>query len=469
MTPEEERSAQEAFDLVIVGGGPAGYLGAIRAGQLGLRTALVEREEVGGTCLNWGCIPTKTLLRAADILNEMRRARRVGLHCEGLQVNYAEAQARSREAVRRLTSGAKSLLKKNGVTVFQGTGALSGTRTVEVRDSGPTLRAEKILIATGARPKPMPGIAYDGRCVVNHHQMLELTEAPRSLVVIGGGASGIEFAYLFASFGCQVTLVEMMTEIVPGEDEEVGAALRKALTAMGMRVLTGTRAEGVKRKDGLVEVALRQGERELTVEAEKVFLAGGVAPNVEDIGLEAVGVEVQKGAIAVTPCMETSVPGIYAAGDVSGPPFLAHAAYAEGLRAVAALSGGEVVPVAAEDVPRAVYCQPNVVSVGLTAAQAVQRGYEIKVGRSPFAANGRAVCTGHLEGFMKVVTDARDGRILGIQGIGHEIAELLGEMVVLRRLRATVADVEGLAHAHPTMTEALAEAVYASQGRALHI
>ncbi len=469
MRPEQAQAAKEAFDLLVVGGGPAGYLGAIRAAQLGLRTALVEREEVGGTCLNWGCIPTKTLLRVADLYNEVRLAEKAGLHCAQLEVDYRKAHARSRESVRRLTAGVESLLKRNRVALFQGTGVLAGPQEVQVRESGAALRGKNILLATGGRSKPIPGMSCDGRLLLDHRGVLELDSLPASMVVIGAGASGVEFAYLFASLGCQVTLVEMMEEILPGEDAEIAAALRKALTALGLRIFIGARAEAVRQKDGGAEVILRQNGQQVALEAEKVFIAGGVAPNVEDIGLEEVGVEVENGAIRTDARMATSVPGIYAAGDVTGPPFLAHAAYAEGLRAVAAISGGQVVPLAPEDMPRAVYCQPNVVSVGLTEAQARERGYGVRVGRFPFSASGRAVCIGHTEGLMKVVVEEQHGEILGIQGLGHEIAELLGEMVAVRGLEVTAADFAALVHAHPTMSEALAEAVLAAEGRALHL
>jgi len=331
------------------------------------------------------------------------------------------------------------------------------------------LEGRKVLVATGSRSKAIPGIPYDGKHVLDHRQILEMTELPRSMVVIGAGASGVEFAYLFASLGCEVTLVEMMEEILPGEDAEIAAALRKALMRRGLRVMTGARAESVRPKDESVEVGLRQGEQETVLEAEKVFVAGGVASNVEGSGLEEVGVEIRDGAIKTDGRGATSVTGVYAAGDVTGPPYLAHAAYAEGVRAAEAIAGTEVVPVEPEEVPRAVYCQPNVVSVGLTEAQAAERGHKVRVGRFPFVASGRAVCMGHTEGLIKVIVEDKSGEILGMHGVGYEIAELLGEMVALRGLKARDVDVMVLMHPHPTMSEALGEAAHASRGHALHV
>ena len=452
----------------MLGGGPAGYVAAIRAAQLGMRVAVVERESVGGVCLHWGCIPTKALLHVADVYNDLRRAGELGIRSGEPQIDYAKAHARSRQAVRRLASGAEHLLAKAGVELIQGTGLLSSAESVEVQERGIRVQARNIILATGARSKPLPGVTFDGQRILSHRHALELQRLPPSMVIVGAGASGVEFAYLFASLGCKVTLAEMENEILPREDAEIAAVVRKGLLRLGVKVLTQARAESVRAVSGGVELLLRRGDEAVPVEAEKALVATGFSPNVEGIGLEAVGVATANGAVVCDERMATSVPSIYAAGDVTGPPYLAHLAFAQGVAAAEAIGGGRPAVPPSEDVSRAVFAQPNLISVGLTQAQAAERGLEVNVGRFPFAANGRAVSMGHPEGIVKVVLARQSGEILGIQAAGYGIAELVGEIAALRGLRARAEDLLTVTHFHPTMAEALGEALLDAQGRALH-
>ncbi|MER3401278.1 MAG: dihydrolipoyl dehydrogenase [Thermoflexus sp.] len=469
-----------AYDVVILGGGPGGYVAAIRAAQLGLRTALVEREHLGGVCLNWGCIPTKTLLRHAEILEWLRRGAEFGFAFDNLRVDYAVAQRRSRQVAERLVRGVQFLMRKNRIDVYEGEGRLRGEHQVEVRPTQGAavggqrfegvLEAKYIVLASGARPRLLPGMSLDPPRVITYRQALELQQVPRSIVIIGAGPIGLEFAYLFRTYGAEVTLIEMLPHLAPLEDEEISVELEKQFTRQGIRFMTGTRVEAVRAADGGVTV--EAGGQ--TLAAETVLVAVGVQPNTEDLGLEAVGVQTEKGAVVVNEFMQTSVPHIYAIGDVTGKLALAHVASAQGIVAVEHIAAREEkgpMPPALDylAVPRCTYCRPQIASMGLTERQAREQGYTVKVGKFPFQANGKALALGEHAGFVKLVVDAKYGEILGVHMIGPEVTELLPEMVLARVAELTPEEIVRAIHAHPTLSEVLAEAAHAVLGAALHI
>ena len=466
------------YDLVIIGGGPGGYVAAIRARQLGLKTALVEREHLGGVCLNWGCIPTKALLRNAEVIRLLGQGKTYGFRFdpESLTVDYAAAQKRSRRVAARLVKGVRFLMKKNGVEVFEATGRLRSATEVEL-STGERLMTRHVILATGARARAIPGIPIDGDRLLSARHALELTEVPRSIVVIGAGAIGVEFAYLWRAYGAEVTLVEMMPTVLPLEDAEVGEALGKALRKQGIRVLTGTRVEKVERVEageagaegpGLCLTLSAEG-RTQTLEAEKALVAIGVRPNSEELGLEAVGVATERGWIVVDERMQTNVPGIYAIGDVTGKLPLAHVASAQGIVAVEAIAGREPEPLDYTRMPRCTYASPEVASVGLTEAQAREQGYEVRVGQFPFRANGKALALDDYEGFVKVVADARYNQVLGVHMIGPHVTELVAGPTGMIRLETTVEELAHTVHPHPTLSEVVMEAAHVVLGQPVHL
>ncbi|MFQ6058087.1 MAG: dihydrolipoyl dehydrogenase [Anaerolineae bacterium] len=457
------------YDVVVIGGGPGGYVAAIRAAQLGLRTAVVERENVGGVCLNWGCIPTKALLRNAEVLSLFRQARDFGITVEGLSYDFGQAIKRSRRVAGRMVKGVKFLLRKNGVELVQGEGYLAARHTVAVQPEGQELKAQHVIVATGSRPKTLPGIEVDGQRVITSRQALEQADVPQSLIIMGAGAIGVEFASIYQSYGCQVTLVEMLPQVLPLEDAEIAKVLARSLTRQGIKVMTGTRVEGVETRESGVEVRVSSERGEDTLRSDRVLVAIGRDPNSENLGLEASGVAIERGFIQVNERMETSVPGIYAIGDVAGPPLLAHKAMAEGVVAAEAIAGRETYGVDYSSIPRCTYCHPQVASIGLTEAQARDQGYEVKVGRFPFRANGRALAGGDYEGLVKLVVDARYGEILGAHIVGPEATEVIHEIALAKSAELTPAEIAATIHAHPTLSEALSEAALAVEGRAIHI
>jgi dihydrolipoamide dehydrogenase len=468
------------YDVVIIGGGPGGYVAAIRAAQLGLKAALVEREHLGGICLNWGCIPTKALLRNAEVIELLRRGEEFGFSFENLKVDYEAAYRRSRQVADRLVRGVQFLMRKNRIDVYEGEGRLRSASQVEVRPTQGTavggqrfegvLEAKYIVLATGARPRLLPGLSLDPPRVITYRQALELKQVPRSIVIIGAGPIGLEFAYLFRVYGAEVTLIEMLPHLAPLEDEEISVELEKQFTRMGIRFMTNTRVEAVRAAgEG---VAVEAGGQIL--QAETVLVAIGVQPNTEDLGLEAVGVQVERGAVVVNDFLQTSVPNIYAIGDLTGKLALAHVASAQGIVAVehiAAREGKGPMPPALDylAMPRCTYCRPQIASMGLTEKQAKEQGYTVKVGKFPFQANGKALAFGEHAGFVKLVVDAKYGEILGVHVIGPEVTELLPELVLARTAELTPEEIVRAVHAHPTLSEALAEAAHAALGAAIHI
>jgi len=459
------------FDLIVVGGGPAGYVGAIRGAQLGLRTAVVEREKLGGTCLHVGCIPTKVLLHTAELLEEMRGGAEMGIQVQGLRLDYAQVRRRMERVVTTNFRGVEFLMRKHGVAVFPGDARLLGPTRVQVAatdGSEAILESPHILLATGSRPRSLPGVEIDNRRVLDNAGALALSEVPRRLAILGAGAVGTEFASLFAAFGAEVTLVEMMPSILPLEDEDVSAVLAKELGRRGVVIRTGATVTGVAVASDGVRISLRVGDAEETVEAEYALVAVGRAPVIEDLGLEAAGLAAARGGIPVDEHMRTVVPSLSAAGDVIGGLLLAHVASAEATVAVEAIAGQDPHGLDPTLMPRATYSIPQVASCGLTEREARERGHNVGVGRFPFTANARAAILGRREGLVKIVTDRALGEILGIHMVGPEVTELLPEGVLGKALEATVLEIGQAVHAHPTLSEAVKEAALAALGRAVH-
>jgi dihydrolipoyl dehydrogenase len=461
----------EAFDLVVVGGGPAGYVGAIRATQLGLKTALVEREKVGGTCLHVGCIPTKVLLHTAELLEDMRGAGEMGVIADGVRLDYAKVRARRDRVVTTNYRGVEYLMRKHAIAVFPGEGHLRDPAQVRVAaaDGSEThLAARHILLATGSRPQSLPGLAIDNERILDSTGALNLPAVPRAIAILGAGAVGTEFASIFAAFGADVTVIEMMPSILPMEDAEVAAVLAKALERRGVKVRTATAVTGAQAAGDGVRVTLRAGDAQETMETEYVLVALGRAPVTEGLGLDRVGLEAGRGGIAVDARMRTAVPSIYAAGDVTGGLLLAHVASAESVVAVEAIAGGEPHALDPLLMPRATYTIPQVASVGLTETQARERGHDVAVGRFPFTANARATILNQREGLVKIVADQALGEILGVHMVGPQVTEVLPEGVLGRSLEATVVEIGQAVHAHPTLSEAVREAALGALGRAIH-
>jgi len=456
------------YDVVIIGGGPGGYVAAIRAAQLGLKTAVVEKERVGGLCLNWGCIPSKALLFGAELAHLMRRSQEFGIAHDNLRLDLARAVDRSREVVEQMVKGVEFLLDKNKVAVVAGRGRLVSRDQVAVERAGETLEAEHIILATGGVARSLPGVEVDGRSVLTSREALELRELPGSVAIIGGGPIGVEFAYLYSSYGTKVTIIEMLERLLPLEDEDVSRQLERSFKQQGIGYLTKARVEGVRRAGGKARVAVSVDGREQQIEADKVLIGIGLAASSEGLGLEELGVEMERGFVKVDGAMRTSVPDIYAVGDVTGKLMLAHVAAAQGVVAVEGIAGLKPPELDYDKMPRCTYCQPQVASCGLTETQARQQGRTVRVGRFPFRANGKAMAAGESDGFVKLVIDADDGEIIGCHIIGPEATELIAEVALGMAAGDTAADLVGAVHAHPTLSEAVKEAALAALGRGVH-
>jgi len=467
--------AQHACNLIILGGGPGGYVAAIRAAQLGMQVALVERDALGGICLNWGCIPTKALLRNAEIYHLMQHGADFGLYCDNLRFDFSKVIARSRHVAERLSQGIAFLMRKNKIQVFHGTGRLAGAGVVTVHnDQGAlstTLRAPHVILATGARPRALPGLPFDAQYVLSSTEAMLLQEVPEALVIIGAGAIGVEFAYFYNTFGSKVTLVEMLPQILPVEDNEIAGVLQKALEKQGIAIHVGSRVERaeITTNGAQVQVQMQTPEGARIVQGTKVLVAIGVQGNIESLGLETAGVRSERGFIPVDAHCRTNVPGIYAIGDVNGPPCLAHKASAEGIATVEAIVGIDNPGVPYHNIPGCTYCQPQVASVGMTEQAARQAGRTIRVGRFPFSASGKALAVGSSEGLVKVIFDADTDELLGAHILGAEASDLIAEVGIARTLETTHYEVLKTVHAHPTLSEAIMEAVGNAYGEAIHI
>ena len=457
------------YDVVVIGGGPGGYVAAIRAHQLGLSTALVEKEALGGVCLNWGCIPTKALLRNAEVIRTLGEGKAFGFSFDAstLTVDYAVAQQRSRQVSGRLVKGVQFLMKKNEVEVIQGSAVIKSPTQVAVGDQ--VLTAKNIVIATGARPRSVPGVAIDGKMVISSREALELTQLPASLLVIGAGAIGVEFANIWNSYGVNVTIVEMLPNVLPLEDADISAELEKALKKQKIAVRTGTRVEKADTSGGKVALNVSKDGNAETLTADLALMAIGVAPNSEAIGLEALGVQTERGFIKIDDHMRTNVPGVYAIGDVTGKLALAHVASAQGIGAIETIAGLQAETLNYAKMPRCVYCHPEVASVGLSEAQAREKGYQVRTGQFPFRANGKALGLDDYEGFVKIVAEQEYDEVLGVHIIGPHVTELIAGPTGMLRLEVTVEELARTVHPHPTLSETIMEAAHATLGRAIHM
>ena len=458
------------YDVVVIGAGPGGYVAAIRAGQLGMSAAVIEDDNVGGVCLNWGCIPSKALLRNAEVLDLVKEADKYGITTGEISYDYGKAIDRSRQVVRRLTGGVGSLLRKNKVEHISGRGALRGGGTVSIDGAERAISADNIIVATGARARHIPNIPVDGETVLTSREAIVLREVPDRVVIVGGGAIGAEFADIYHSYGAEVTIVEMLPRLVPLEDEEISQHLERAFRQRGIGYKTGAMVKSVVVNAGVATVTVTDADgADSEIECDKVLVAIGVQGNSDGIGLETAGVNVERGFIPVDDKMQTNVPGVYAIGDVTGKLPLAHVASAQGVTAVEAIAGMNPMPLDYTLMPRATYCRPQIASFGLTEQQAADGGYSYNVGRFPMAASGKALAMGETSGMVKLVVDNEVGELLGAHLIGPEATELLGEVGLSRLLEGTTTELGWLVHPHPTISETIKEAALAAEGEAIHI
>ena len=459
----------EKFDLIVIGGGPGGYVAAIRASQLKLNVAVVEDKYLGGICLNWGCIPTKALLKNADVLHLIENAASFGIDIKDFSVNWKKVIKRSRDVSRRLSKGIEFLLKKNKITHISGRGELKSKSEIlvtSVDGKHKTISAKNIIIATGARPKYFTGMEPNGKRIITSKEAMILEEKPKKMVVIGAGAIGIEFAHFYNSYGTEVTIIEALPQILPNEDRDIADELSKIFKKRKIKILTETFVDSIKDKGKSVEVKLKSGER---INADYALVAVGVQSNIENLGLEKVGVKTDKGSISVNEFLQTNVKNIYAIGDVAGPPMLAHKASEEGIIAVEKIVDKNPTPMTYDNIPGCVYSHPEVASVGLTEQQAMDSGYKIKVGKFPFRALGKSMAVGETDGFIKVIYDEKYGEMLGCHIIGAEATNLISEAAIARKLETTWHEVLQTIHPHPTLSEAIMEATADALGEAIHI
>lgn len=461
------------YDVVVIGSGPGGYVAAIRASQLGLKTAVVERSELGGICLNWGCIPTKALLKSAQVFNYASHAIDYGVQIEGtVKPDFAAMVKRSREVAAGMSKGIQFLFKKNNIDVIQGFGRLTSDRKVEVTTadgSREMVEAGHVILATGARSKELPNLKQDGAKVIGYREAMTLPKQPASMVVVGSGAIGSEFAWFYQTIGTKVTLVEFMPNVLPVEDEEVSKQVERSFKKGGMKVMTASTVESVDASGDLCKVSIATRKGTEVVEAEVVLSAVGVSTNLEGLGLEEAGVAYANGKITVDEYYRTNIPGIYAIGDIVHGPALAHVASHEGITCVEAIAGMHPEPVDYKNIPGCTYTVPEVASVGMTEKQAIEAGYEIKVGKFPFSASGKASAAGSKDGFVKVIFDAKYGEWLGAHLVGDNVTEMIAEVVVARKLETTGHEIIKAVHPHPTLSEAIMEATAAAYGEVIHL
>ena len=464
--------AETSFDLVVVGGGPGGYVAAIRAAQLGLKTAVVEREHLGGICLNWGCIPTKALLRASEIHHLLHHLDQFGLSARDISYDAKKMVARSRAVAKQLSNGVAFLLRKNKVSVFDGAAKLAGKGKLAVTKDGKgvaELAAKHIILATGARARALPGLEPDGKLVWTYKEAMVPTAIPKSLLVVGSGAIGIEFASFYRDMGAEVTVIEVLDRVLPVEDEEISAFARKSFEKQGIKIHTSATVKGLKRGRDKVTAQIEAGGKAFDVGVERVILAVGIVGNVEDLGLEGTAVKVEKSHIVVDEWLRTEELGVYALGDVVGPPWLAHKAMHEGVICVEHIAGvNDVHPLDTSNIPACTYCRPQIASVGLTEKAAREADHEVRVGHFPFIGNGKAIALGEPEGMVKTVFDGKTGKLLGAHMIGAEVTELIQGYAIAKTLETTEAELIRTIFPHPTISEAMHEAVLDAYGHAIH-
>ena len=460
------------YDLIVIGSGPGGYVAAIRASQLGLKTAVVEKESLGGICLNWGCIPTKALLKSAEVFEYINHAAEFGIKVGSSEVDFEAMIKRSRSVADGMSKGVQFLMKKNKIDVITGTGKLQGKGTVEVsapNGSVQQITAKHIILATGGRSRELPNLKQDNKKVIGYRQAMVLTKKPASMVVVGSGAIGIEFAYFYNAMGTKVTVVEFLDNIVPLEDEEVSKQLARILKKQGINIMTSSNVESVDTSGGLCKVQVKTATGTEILEAEIVLSAVGISTNIEGIGLEETGVKTDKGKVVVDDFYRTNVEGVYAIGDIVKGQALAHVASAEGITCVEKIAGLSPYPINYNNIPGCTYCSPEIASVGYTEKAAKEAGYELKIGKFPFSASGKASAAGAKDGFVKLIFDAKYGEFLGAHMIGHNVTEMLAECVVARKLEATGHEMIKSIHPHPTMSEAIMEAAADAYGEVIHL
>ena len=460
------------YDLIVLGSGPGGYVAAIRASQLGLKTAVIEKENLGGVCLNWGCIPTKALIKSAQVFEYIQHAEDYGISVKEAKHDFGAVVKRSRDVAGGMSKGVQFLMKKNKIDVIEGYGKVLAGKKVEVTDKdgqSKVVKAQHLIIATGGRSRQLPSLPQDGKKIIGYREALTLDKQPKSMVIVGSGAIGVEFAYVYAAMGTKVTIVEFMPRIVPNEDKDVSQQLERSFKKAGIDILTKAEVTNVDTKGKGCKVTYKDAKGEHQLEADIVLSAVGVTPNIENIGLESVGIATEKGRIQVDDYYRTTVPGYYAIGDVVKGQALAHVASAEGIICVEKIAGHHPEPLDYQNIPGCTYCSPEISSVGYTEEQAKEAGYELKVGKFPFSASGKASAAGAKDGFIKVIYDAKYGELLGAHMIGANVTEMISEIVVARKLETTGMDVLKAVHPHPTMSEAVMEATAAAYDEVIHL
>ena len=459
------------YDIIVIGSGPGGYVTAIRASQLGFKTAIIEKENLGGICLNWGCIPTKALLKSAQVFKYINHAEDFGLNKVEASFDFPNVVQRSRGVAEKMSKGVEFLMKKNKIDVIFGTAKVKPGKKVAVEKDGAVTEytAEHIVLATGARSRELPNLPQDGKKVIGYRQALTLSKQPKSMIVVGSGAIGVEFAYFYATMGTEVTVVEFMPNIVPVEDEDVSKHLEKSFKKAKIKVMTNASVESVDTSGEGVNAQVKTEKGVVELQADILLSAVGITANIENIGLEEVGIKTEKGRVVVDEWYRTSVPGYYAIGDILPTQALAHVASAEGITCVEKIKGLDVERIDYSNIPGCTYCTPEIASVGLTEKQAKEKGYEIKVGKFPFSASGKATANGDTDGFVKVIFDAKYGEWLGCHMIGTGVTEMIAEAVAARKLETTGHEILKTVHPHPTLSEAVMEAVAAAYGEVIHI
>ncbi len=460
------------YDVIVIGTGPGGYVAAIRAAQLGLKTAVVEKESLGGICLNWGCIPTKALLKSAQVFEYINHAEEYGLKVNGSEVDFGSIIKRSRGVADGMSKGIQFLMKKNKIDVIMGTGKLKGKGVVEVKDASGAAKeytAKNIILATGSRSRELPNLKQDGVKVIGYRQAMTLAKQPQSLVVVGSGAIGVEFAYFYNSIGTKVTVVEYLDNIVPVEDEDISKQLARSFKKIGINILTGSTVESVDTSGEKCKVNIKTAKGNEVIEADVVLSAVGVTTNLENLGLEELGIKTDKGKVLVDNFYKTNVEGVFAIGDIVKGQALAHVASAEGIICVEKIAGKNPEPLNYNNIPGCTYCSPEIASVGFTEKAAREAGFEIKVGKFPFSASGKASAAGTKDGFVKVIFDAKYGEFLGAHMIGNNVTEMIAEVVTARKLEATGHEIIHSVHPHPTMSEAVMEAAADAYGEVIHL
>ena len=460
------------YDLIVIGSGPGGYVAAIRASQLGMKVAVVEKESLGGVCLNWGCIPTKALLKSAQVFEYMQHASDYGITVDGFKADFNAMIKRSRDVADGMSKGIQFLFKKNKIEIINGYGKIKGGKKIEVTAADgkvETHEADHIILATGARSRELPNLKQDGKKVIGYREAMTLPTQPKQMVIVGSGAIGCEFAYFYNSIGTKVTIVEYLPNIVPVEDEEISKQLAKSFKKIGIEIMTGSTVEAVDTSGAGCKVKVKTAKGEETLDADIVLSAVGIAPNIENIGLEEVGVITDKGKVLVNDYYQTNIPGIYAIGDIVRGPALAHVASAEGICCVEKIAGLPVHPINYGNIPGCTYTSPEIASVGMTEKAAKDAGLDVKIGKFPFSASGKAKAAGASDGFVKVIFDAKYGEWLGAHFIGANVTEMIAEVVVARNLETTGHEIIKSVHPHPTMSEAVMEAVAAAYGEVIHM